>query len=603
METALPLWIIGIPLIGAFALLFRPDSDVYRDRIGVGTSILTFVLLLSLYRPVIEGGVRYSFSYLPGLALTFNVDPAGLLIALVTAFLWIVAHIFAISDMTHETPHRCRFDFFSLCTLSANIGVLLAGDFFTLFIFFEGLLFFPYPLIAHREDAPAIKGANLYLYIGFATSLALLAGIVLLKNYTGSLAIQPIAADMARSMDNGIKYLIAALMIIGFGGKAGIFFEHFWLPEAHPVAPTPASALLSGVMIKAGAYGIFRVVNQLFIPQGESMEGWLALNNIGYVTIWVGIVTMFFAVLSALITSDSKRMLAFHSVSQMGYIVLGIGCAAYLGREGAMGVAGALYHIVNHALFKAALFLGVGAVYFRTHELDMYKLGGLWRNMPVAAVGLFIAVCGISGIPFFNGFASKTILHHAILEAYELKHDGLLLFAEKIFIVTAAGTFASNMKLFYLTFLGERPRKYESVEPEPLPMKIALGALAAAILFFGFFPNWLLKTVIGPGLASFGFDPLSHGYHLLYDVQTKISGMAILYPGGESFANVLHNLLGMGEAVLLGGVIMYVGLKFGWFHIKLSKYATFEFYFTKMLRLIVEPGSARRRKEGAQVQG
>jgi len=261
-----------------------------------------------------------------------------------------------------------------------------------------------------------------------------------------------------------------------------------------------------------------------------------------------------------------------------------------------MGVAGALYHIVNHALFKAALFLGVGAVYFRTHELDMYKLGGLWRNMPVAAVCLLIAVFGISGIPFTNGFASKTILHHAIVASYEHGHDPFLKFAEIIFVVAAAGTFASTMKLFYLTFLGDRPHKYERVEPAPLPMKIAMGAFSAAILFLGFFPNWLLRTVIGPGLAPFGFDPGSHGYHLLYDIGTKTSGLAILYPGSESFADVVHNLLATGQAVLLGGVILYVGLKFGWFHVKVPKFLTFEFYFTKMFGLFVafckKPASA-----------
>jgi len=586
VESALPVWIIVIPLIGAIAVLLRSDSDRQRNGIVVGTTLITFVLLLILYKPAIEGGVHYTLSYLPGLDLSFKVDPAGWLVALITAFLWILSSIFGISYMTQE-GNRCRYDFFLLCTLSANLGVLLAGDYFTLFIFFEALLFLPYPLIAHKEDARAIKGANLYLYVGVISSLALLAGIVLLKHHTGTIAIQSIAADVSATMSSGIKYQIAALMIIGFGGKAGIFLEHFWLPEAHPVAPTPASALLSGAMIKAGAYGIFRVVTHLFMPQGDSVGEWLTLSNIGYVTIWVGVVTMFFAVLSALISSDSKRMLAFHSVSQMGYIVMGIGCAAYLGREGAMGVAGALYHIVNHALFKAALFLGVGAVYFRTHELDMYKLGGLWRNMPVAAVCLLIAVCGISGIPFFNGFASKTILHHAILEAYEHGHDPFLKFAEIIFIVTAAGTFASNMKLFILTFLGNRPQKYERVGPAPLPMKIAMGGFSAAILFLGFFPNWLLKVVIGPGLASFGFDPGSHGYHLLYDIGTKTSGLGILYPGAESFSAVLHNLLATGQAVLLGSAIMYVGLKFGWFHVKVPKFVTFEFYFTKIFGLFV----------------
>ena len=607
METALPLWIILIPLIGACALLLRPGDDRYRNWITVGTSVIALLLLLALYKPVMEGGVRYSFSYLPGQAATFKVDPTGWLIALVTAFLWIVAHIFAISDMTHEKGNRCRFDFFSLCTLAANLGVMVAGDYLTLYIFYEGLIFLPYPLIAHREDGPAIKGANLYLYVGFISSLALIAGIVLLKNYTGSLAIQPIAPDIANSMGSGIKYQIAALMIIGFGGKAGIFGEHFWLAEAHPVAPSPGHALLSGAIIKAGSYGILRVVCQLFTPQGESIAGWLTVSNIGYVVIFVGLITMISGVLSALITSDYKRMLAFHSVSQMGYIVLGIGCAAYLGKDGAMGVAGALYHTFNHALFKVALLLGGGAVYFRAfHEQDMYKFGGLWRNMPSGAIFLFIAVCGISGVPFFNGFASKSILHHALSEAYEHGHDPLLKVAEVIFVVVAAGTFASNMKFFKLTFLGERPKKYENLESEPLPMKIALGALAAVIFLIGLFPNFLLETAIGPGLAYFGLDPNSHAYHLLYDVQTKASSMAILYPNGESFGAVLHNLVGAVEAIVLGFVIMYVGFKFDLFHIKLPKYLTFVFYFWKVLSFFTEPkfdrdGSTVRETEAGGV--
>lgn len=590
MESALPLWIILTPLIGAVSLFLRPKDDSYRNRVTIATGITAFILLLVIYKPVMEGGVRYSFSFLPGQALTFKVDPTGWLIALVTSFLWIIAHIFAISDMTHEKGNRLRFDFSSLCTLAANLGVMVAGDYLTLYIFYEGLIFLPYPLIAHREDESAIKGANLYLYVGFISSLALIAGIVLLKNYTGSLAIQTIPADIANAMTPSVKYQIAALMIIGFGGKAGIFGEHFWLAEAHPVAPSPGHALLSGAMIKAGSYGILRVVCQLLIPQGASVEGWLTLSNIGYVVIFVGLITMISGVLSALITSDYKRMLAFHSVSQMGYIILGIGCAAYLGKDGAMGVAGAVYHTFNHALFKVALLLGGGAVYHRAfHEQDMYKFGGLWRNMPLGAVFLFIAAASISGIPFFNGFASKSILHHAVAEAYEHGHDPFLKLAEVIFVVVAAGTFASNMKFFKLTFLGERPKKYENLESEPLPMKIALGALATVMVFVGLFPNLLLDTVIGPGLAHFGLDPTSHAYRLLYDVQAGRSNMAILYPNGESFGAVLHNLVGAVEAIVLGIVFMYVGFKYDLFHIKLPKQLTFVYYFWNVLKFFTEP--------------
>lgn len=605
MESALPLLVIAIPLIGAFALFLRPDNDRYRNQVTVGTGILALLLLLVLYKPVMEGGVHYSLSFLPGQALTFKVDPAGWLIALVTAFLWIIAHIFGISDMTHEGGNRCRFDFSSLCTLAVNLGVMVAGDYLTLYIFYEGLIFLPYPLIAHREDEPAIKGANLYLYVGFISSLALIAGIVMLKNYTGSLAIETMPADISNSMSPWVKYQIAALMIVGFGGKAGIFGEHFWLAEAHPVAPSPGHALLSGAMIKAGSYGILRVVCQLLIPPDASVQGWLTLSNIGYVLIFVGLLTMLSGVLSALITSDYKRMLALHSVSQMGYIILGIGCAAYLGKDGAMGVAGSLYHTFNHALFKVALLLGGGAVYHRAfHEQDMYKFGGLWRNMPLGAVFLFIAAASISGLPFFNGFASKAILHHAVSDAYALGRDPFLKLAEVIFVVTAAGTFASNMKFFKLTFLGERPKKYENLKSEPLPMKIALGSLAAVMLFVGLFPNFLLDTVIGPGLANFGLDPNSHAYQLLYDVKAGASKMAILYPNGESFGAVLHNLVGSVQAVVLGLILMYAGFKYDLFHIKIPKQLTFVYYAWNVLRFFTEPkleGTAVRKVEAGGI--
>jgi formate hydrogenlyase subunit 3/multisubunit Na+/H+ antiporter MnhD subunit len=596
LETSIvPFLVVLVPVLAAFTLLIRPKDDNYRNWICLAATIIPFLLLLSLHKGAVSGGVEFPFTWIPGMDMSFRILPAGLIIALVTSFLWIVAHIFAISDMTQaqdsKPGRRLRFDFFSLLTLSANLGVLIAGDFITLFIFFEGLLILPYPLIAHREDVPAIRGANLYFYVGVATSLALLSGLVLLNSYTGTLVIQSVSAEVSQAMGSGVKFQIAALMVVGFGGKAGLFIEHFWLAEAHPVAPSPGHALLSGAMIKAGAYGIFLTVNLLFLPQGDLISEWMTLSNIGYVMIFVGVVTMFTAVISALITADYKRMLALHSVSQMGYIMMGIGCAAYLGKDGAMGVAGALYHIVNHALFKVALLLGGGAVYFRLHKQDMYKYGGLWRNMPLGAVFLFIGACGISGIPFFNGFASKTIIHHAILEAYEHSHDPYLKFAEVMFIVTAAGTFASNMKFFKLTMLGKRPKEYDNVESEPMSMKISLGLLAAAIVLIGLFPNFLLESTIGPALASFGFDPNSHAYQLLYDVKTQTSGLAILYPRAGTFSDVLHNLVGTVQAVILGSIVMYCGLKFGWFHLKIPKRLTFEYYATRGLKWLTNPWS------------
>ena len=185
---------------------------------------------------------------------------------------------------------------------------------------------------------------------------------------------------------------------------------HIWLPRAHPVAPAPASALLSGVMIKIGAYGIIRTVNMFFTPAGVESQAlpdpagqfaglWHDLASIGYVMIWIGIGTMLFGAFMAFVQDNIKKMLACSSISQMGFIILGVGAGAYLGYEGAMGLAGASYHILNHALFKSLLFLAAGVLAYQLGELNMYKLGGLWRKMPFTAAATLVGSLGIVGMP------------------------------------------------------------------------------------------------------------------------------------------------------------------------------------------------------------
>jgi len=602
----LPLWIVLTPLIGAGLLFLVGKNEKQQNLIVFLTTFITFGLLLTLFKPVVQGivvngheykGIFYFLPYFSFFNLTFKVDPAGLLIALVSGLIWLLGTVYSFSSLTQE-KHSLRYHFFSLTTYAATLGVFLAGDLLTLYIFFEGMVFLPYALFAHRGTKKAIRGANITALIGVVSGLSLLAGIFLLYTFTGNLEIQPMAEKINTSMPGLMKYLLAGLMIFGFGGKAGIFFEHIWSPLVYPETPEPTAALSSGAMIKAGAYGIFRTVNMIFVPENvDLLSQWLTSTNIGYLVIWIGIITMFFAVLSALISSNSKRMLAYHSISQMGYIILGVGCAAYMGTEGAMGLAGAIYHMVNHSLFKACLLLTVGAVYFRTNELDMYKLGGLWRNMPLVAVGMFIAVCGISGIPGFNGFASKTVLHHAILEAYQHSvhfsksgaPDFGLRIAEIIFVITAGGTFASNTKLFILTFLRKRPEKYQEIKPAPWSMRIPILILSAGIIFIGLFPNWLLEKIIGPALAYFNFNPVSHSYHLLYNIHTKEgirSTIEILYnPITKAFINqsqVIHNLLSGSNAILIGGIMYILGFRFDWFHFVVPRKWQIEYYYSKL---------------------
>ncbi|ATZ61573.2 MAG: proton-conducting transporter membrane subunit [Methanosarcinales archaeon Met12] len=563
VTSVIPAWAVLFPLVGALLVYIAGrKSEKVRDILAVAITTITFGLVVSMH-PIVSAGstIEYTIpSFLYG--LNFYVDGTGLLLAVVTSFIWMIATLYSVGPgyMSHEHA-RNRFYVFMLLTLGANLGVLLTGDLFSLFIFFEMMALTSYVLVIHTETPEAMKAGRKFLFLSVIGGLFLLMGIFLIYHFTGTLMISPLMQEMAGL--GWLKYLIAALMVIGFGVKAGIVPLHVWLPEAHPVAPSPASALLSGVMIKAGAYGILRTVGMIFTPANDVVAYatehapvlWSTTQAIGYGVIWIGIITMFIGVCLALIQENSKRMLAYLSISSMGFIVMGIGCAAYLGYEGAMGFAGATSYILSHALFKALLFLAVGAVYFRTHELNMYKLGGLWRNMPITAICCFIAVMGISGIPGFNGYASKVLLYYSIVEAYELHGDGLLYLAPIIFKVTSAGVICAAMKMFIFTFLGKRSEKYKDVKPVPLSMQVAMLAMAAMILLIGIRPDLMMQMFITPAMGVYTYSAYNVEYIAKYG-----------YDAAKFFT--LTSIQGVGGKMLMAGVIFIVGIRAGWFHLQ-----------------------------------
>jgi NADH:ubiquinone oxidoreductase subunit 5 (subunit L)/multisubunit Na+/H+ antiporter MnhA subunit len=229
--------------------------------------------------------------------------------------------------------------------------------------------------------------------------------------------------------------------------------------------------------------------------------------QVGYVIIWIGIITMFLGALMALLSTAAKKILAYSSVSQMGYILMGIGVAAYLGTEGAMGFAGALYHIINHAFFKAGFFLMVGTINMVTHELDITVVRGMLQKVPFVAIVFLIGFAGIGGIPGFNGYISKTLLHHAIVEAAEHSHSMPLFFAEKTFTVTSAMTLCYFTKLFRGLFLGKVPDRFAAKSYRyPWPVYAVLGAFGAVILAIGLFPHFLLKLAVIPAARGFAYN-------------------------------------------------------------------------------------------------
>lgn len=512
-ETAqlsiLPLLIILLPILSApIAAKLGLNSEGLRNIFAAAVTAAVTVMSAALFLLTYKADVIYPLPGYLDLGLHLYADPMGAFFTLLSALIWFLATVFSITYMDHEHA-RNRYYFFLLLTQGGCLGVFLTGDLFSLFIFFEIMSVASYLLVIHSETDKAMAAGRNYLYLGIGGGLSLLAGIFLLKSELGTTAIKPLL-EMISIMDIPL-YLPAAFLIIGFGIKAGMAPLHIWLPQAHPVAPAPASGLLSGIMIKTGAYGIFRVSGMIFTPTGDTPL-WDVTANLGYVIIWTGIVTMFMAASIALFQSNTKRILAYSSVSQMGYILMGAGCAAYMGMEGPMGFSGTMMHIYNHAFFKAGMFMMVGAVYARTHRLELDRLGGLFRQFPVTAAAFIVAAGGIAGVPGLNGYASKTLLHHAIEDAYAYGGDPSLLYAENVFVITSAFTVCYMIKLTRGVFFGTRSSDLPDPGKEPLSERIVFGVFALAILFSGLFPNLINNSLILPLSRGFTYDPANLAY-------------------------------------------------------------------------------------------
>lgn len=566
---SLPLIIILIPLIGGpIEMYFFRRRENVRDVAIVFATALTFFLILALFPQVLQGTMRYEIPKLLGLGVSFKVDMMGFIMVVTSSILWVLVSIYAHDYMTIE-KHRNRFFLQMSITYSGVLGTIMAGDLLTMFLFFEIMTFASYFLVAHNQSKESLIAGDSYIYMGVFGGLALLLGIILLYVNAGTVAFVPLAAKMS-SLGN-VKYLMAGLFITGFGVKAGMLPLHIWLPRAHPVAPTPASALLSGLMIKIGAFGILRILTSFYMPAKGAYVSyedpiWNLSIELGAVLIWIGIITMAAGVFMALQQSNMKKMLAYHSVSQMGYIIMGIGVAAYLGPKGAMGFSGAIYHMVNHALFKSLLFMVAGVIYLKTHEMDMYKLGGLWRKFPFTALVCLIAALGITGMPLFNGFASKSILHHAIIEAYEYGHPSFR-YAEMIFTLISAGTVTSFIKLYSFVFLGKLPDKYKHIQGEKLMMSLGMGGLALLVTLIGFFPNFMMDSFIIPASQGFAYNA---------DFIKK-------YLMGMNFFNS-HDLMAMVYIYIIGIVIFYLGMRYHLFHLHLPRWMDGDFTLHKGIR-------------------
>jgi len=513
-----PLLLVLAPLVAAAWLTLAALvpalrlSERGRHALVLANTLLTFLGVVALVPAVLAHGfVEASVPALLG-ELRFRLDGVGALLALLAGFVWCCSTLHAGAYFAAEEPSKARrYHLTSLVTLAGMLTVLMAADLVTLYVGFEWLGLVAYLFVVHSGTKAAEAAGLKYLALTLLGGFAVLAGVLLVHALGGGDLATPVAVA---SGQQGLRTAAAICLLLGFGVKAGALGLHSWLPDAHAAAPAPASALLSAVMIKAGAYGIVRTLGNLYRVEGEQLLAAVGqAETLGLIVLWWGVATMLVGVVMALWQHQAKRLLAYSSVSQMGFILAGVGAATYLGPDGAIGWTGSLFHVVNHGLFKALLFLAMGAVIAATGTGDLRRLGGLARRMPWTFALTAVGVAGIAGLPLLNGFVSKSVIHHALeyamAHAREGGHAHGLAVAERLFTLTTVGTAAALIKLLSLTFLGSwrgdattrsGGRTEGATWPSreaPRAMLAALAALALAVVTLGLRPGSVAPLLVG----------------------------------------------------------------------------------------------------------
>lgn len=473
--------------------------------------------------------LTFSIPEICGFGLNFRLDGFRLIYGCVAALMWMMTTILSREYFRHHNKVN-RFYLFLLWTLGATMGVFLSADLYTTFIFFEIMSFTSYVWVAQEENRPSLKAAATYLAVAVTGGLVMLMGIFLLYHHLGTVVIADLRAAAEGFENPGILYAAGGCMLFGFGAKAGAFPLHIWLPKAHPVAPAPASALLSGILTKAGIYGILILSCDLFLYDG--MWGRLILA--------IGVITMLGGALLAVFSIDLKRTLACSSMSQIGFILVGIGMQGMLGEENALAVHGTVLHMVNHSLIKLVLFMAAGVIYMNTHLLDLNKIRGFGRKKPLLKLIFLTGALAIGGIPLFGGYVSKTLLHEAIVEY----GGGMVMkLVEWLFLISGGLTVAYMTKLYVGIFVEENmdnklQERYDGMKKYmDKASAFALGGSALILFLWGLVPH---MTMDRAAKLAEGFM----NYHAAGSVQTI-----------QYFS--LNNLSG-GLISIAIGVIVYV---------------------------------------------
>lgn len=477
---------VAVFMFGAFGALAFAWHEAVAIRIAGLAGILGGILGVLAALPVLTGGGVQSFMSagpFPFAAFTVRLDPlAALMVCVISA----MAAITALYSLAYVREYAGRgawaMCFFMNTFVASMLALVVVDNALYFLIFFEMMSLASYFLVIFDQDREAVRAGFLYFLIAHAGSVLIMAAFFILYSRSGSL-------DFASFRGLGLSAPLAStvflLAFLGFGAKAGMVPLHGWLPRAHPAAPSHASAMMSGVMVKIGVFGIIRVGVDLL---GAQQQWW------GLLVLAVGAISAVLGVLYALAEHDVKRLLAYSTVENVGIILMGtgVGMAGIAGHQpvlATVGLLAAVYHLVNHASFKGLLFLGAGSILYRTHTRNMEELGGLARRMPVTSAIFLVGAMAISALPPLNGFVSEWFTYQSLFSLGR-EADIALRLAGPIGIAMLAltGALAAMcfVKAYGLCFSGlPRSEHAEHATEVPGPMQAAMLLLAALIVFLG----------------------------------------------------------------------------------------------------------------------
>ncbi len=487
--------LLATPFVGGIlAYLGGKVHRWVRYTFAILFSLLTLIELFFYYNTSIDSFV---WGKLFSSVLVLRINPISWLFAFIVTGISLLVIIFSINDVENHKG----LDFYYLELLfveGAMLGITLAGDLLTFFMFWEMMSWTSYLLII-QGGRESIKAGYKYIIMSVIGAYSMFIAMAMIYGRAHSLVFSNIAALLAKSSR---PFTIWVMLLLGTGlfVKAAIMPLHTWLPDAHSEAPSPVSPLLSGVLIKMGAYGLFILFYGFLSVQliGKLVPSFLPVPLLLYIVQWLAAISIVLATFLAIMQEDAKRLLAYSSISQIGYVVLGLAMGTSL------GVAGGLFHALNHAIFKSLLFFTIGAVIYRTGTRNMNELGGLIKKMPITFTGALIGIIALAGVPPLNGFVSKWMIYEALLQKKEVF---LLIMA----FVGSTGAFLYLYRFIHSVFLGQLPEKYKDVKEVPFLMQIPIWTLSFLAIVYGVFPG-LAMDIIARGEKLFGIAPI--GYNL-----------------------------------------------------------------------------------------